>query len=123
MRIISTDKAPAAVGPYSQAVEHDGIVYVSGQIPLNPVTGTVPEGIEEQTRQALDNLKNVIEASGSSMDKVLKVTLFITDMSLFPQVNSVYAEFFDSNRPARSCIAAASLPKGVMIEVDAIASV
>lgn len=121
MRIISTDKAPAAVGPYSQAIEHDGTVYVSGQIPLDPVSGTIPEGMEAQARQALENLKNVVEASGSSMDRVLKVSLFITDMSLFPQVNSVYAEFFDTNRPARSCVEVKSLPKGVMVEVDAVA--
>jgi 2-iminobutanoate/2-iminopropanoate deaminase len=122
MEKISTDKAPAAAGPYSQAVESDGIVYASGQIPVDPATGKMPESIADQARQALENLRNVIEASGSSMGKVLKVTIYLTDMSAFPEVNGIYAGFFSEPYPARSCVGCASLPKGAKIEVDAIAA-
>ncbi len=120
MEKVSTDKAPAAAGPYSQAIIDGGLVYVSGQIPVDPATGKVPEAIADQARQALTNLKNVIEASGSSMDDVIKVTVYITDMAAFPEVNAVYAEFFSEPYPARSCIGSSALPKGVKIEIDAI---
>ena len=120
MEKVSTDRAPAAAGPYSQAVKDGGLVYVSGQIPVDPATGKVPEDIRDQARQTLQNLKSVIEASGSSMSDVLKVTVYITDMVAFPEVNAVYGEFFSEPYPARSCIGASALPKGVKIEIDAV---
>lgn len=118
---ISTNKAPAAVGPYSQAVVHNNMVFVSGQIPLNPDTGSVPESIRDQAIQALTNLRNVLEASGSSMDKVLRVTVFLDDISAFSTVNEVYAGFFNEPYPSRSCVEVSALPKGVGLEIDAIA--
>ncbi len=121
MRAVSTDKAPPAAGPYSQAVVQNGTVYVSGQIPVDPSTGRMPEGAAAQARQALENLRRVIEASGSSMDKVLKVTVFLKDIGTFAEVNSVYAEFFSQPFPARSCVGCADLPKGSLVEIDAIA--
>lgn len=121
MERVSTDRAPAAVGPYSQAVVANGMVFVSGQIPVDPSTGRIPDGIREQTHQALSNLRNVLEASGSGMDRVLRVTVFITDMSSFGTVNEVYAGFFEEPCPSRSCVAVKELPKGVGIEIDAIA--
>lgn len=121
MKSISTDRAPAAVGPYSQAVVHNNMVFVSGQIPLNPDTGAVPEDIRDQAVQALTNLRNVLEASGSSMDKVLRVTVFLDDISAFSTVNEVYAGFFNEPYPSRSCVEVSALPKGVGLEIDAIA--
>lgn len=121
MKSVKTDDAPAAVGPYSQAVVHDGMVYVSGQIPIDPSTGTVVEGIRDQASQVFTNLRNILEASGSSMDRVLKVTVFLSDISTFATVNEVYAEFFQEPYPSRSCVEVSALPKGVGIEVDAIA--
>lgn len=120
MERISTDKAPAAVGPYSQAVRHGNMVFVSGQIPIDPATGTVPEDIRDQAKQALTNLRNVLEASGSSMDRVLRVTVFLSDISSFPMVNEVYAGFFNEPYPSRSCVEVSALPKGVGLEIDAI---
>ena len=120
MESIKTDKAPAAVGPYSQAVVHNGLVFVSGQIPVDPATGTVAEGFREQVAQALTNLRNVLEASGSSMEKVLRVTVFLTDISRFAEVNEVYAGFFSEPFPSRSCVEVSNLPKGVGLEIDAI---
>ena len=119
--IISTNKAPAAIGPYSQAVKAGEFLYVSGQIPVDPSTGKVPETIQDQARQALENLRCVVEASGSTMGDVVKVTVFLTDMGAFPEVNAVYGEFFSEPYPARSCIGASALPKGVKIEIDAVA--
>ncbi len=121
MKSVSTDRAPAAAGPYSQAIDDDGVIYVSGQIPVDPSTGKVPEDIADQARQALENLRSVVEAAGSSMSRVTKVTVYITDMAAFPRVNAVYSEFFSEPYPARSCIGASALPKGVKIEIDAIA--
>ena len=121
MEKIETDKAPAAAGPYSQAIENAGIVYISGQIPVDPATGKMPGSIAEQARQALENLRNVIDASGSSMGRVLKTTVYLTDMGAFPEVNAVYAEFFSDPYPARSCVGCSSLPKGAKIEIDAVA--
>ena len=121
MKSITTEKAPAAVGPYSQAVVAGNLVFVSGQIPVDPATGNIPENIVDQARQALTNLKNVLEASGSGMDKAVRVTVYITDISAFADVNKVYAEFFKEPYPSRSCVEVSKLPKGVKIEIDAIA--
>ena len=117
---IHTEKAPAAIGPYSQAIDLGELIYTSGQIPVAP-DGSISDNISEQTRQALKNLKAVVEASGSSFDKVVKTTVFITDMAQFGEINAVYAEFFSEPYPARSCVQVAALPKGVSIEIDAIA--
>ena len=117
---IHTDNAPAAIGPYSQAIDLGEMIYTSGQIPVAP-DGSVSEDISEQTRQALLNLKAVVEAGGSSFDKVIKTTVFITDMAQFGAINAVYSEFFSEPYPARSCVQVAQLPKGVAIEVEAIA--
>lgn len=120
--IISTDNAPKAIGPYSQAVEINGMIFTSGMIPINPMDGTLNTGtIEEQARQAISNLKALVEASGSSLDKVIKTTVFIKNMDDFAKVNEVYAEFFTDKYPARSCVEVARLPKDVLIEIEAIA--
>ena len=117
---IHTEKAPAAIGPYSQAIDLGGMIFTSGQIPVAP-DGSVSSDISEQTRQALLNLKAVVEAGGSSFDKVIKTTVFITDMAQFGAINAVYAEFFSEPFPARSCVQVAALPKGVSIEIEAVA--
>jgi 2-iminobutanoate/2-iminopropanoate deaminase len=123
MKIISTPKAPAALGPYSQAIVSGGMVYCSGQIPIDPATGTIhAETIEEQTRQAISNLANVLEAAGTSLANVVKTTVFISDMNDFAALNAVYAELFGAAKPARSCVQAARLPKDVKVEIEAIAS-
>ena len=122
--IISTPKAPAAIGPYSQAVLVNGMLFTSGVIPIDPETNTLVEGdVTVQARQAIGNLKNLIEASGSSMDKVVKTTVFIKDMNDFGKINDIYKDFFTSNFPARSCVEVARLPKDVLIEIEAIATV
>lgn len=119
---VSTDKAPAAIGPYSQAVKGNGFVFASGQIPFDPATGAlVAGGIAPQTRQAMTNLREVIEAAGSSLDKLVKTTIFIRDMNEFGEVNAIYAEFVGSSLPARSCVEVSRLPKDVLVEVEAIA--
>ena len=119
-KVISTDKAPAAIGPYSQAIEVNGMVYTSGIIPVIPATGEIVDGIENQARQALSNLKALIEASGSDMSKVVKTTVFIKDMNDFAKINEIYATFFSEAFPARSCVEVARLPKDVLIEIEAI---
>lgn len=122
--IISTPKAPAAIGPYSQAVLVNGMLFTSGVIPIDPETNTLVEGdVTAQARQAIGNLKNLIEASGSSMDKVVKTTVFIKDMNDFGKINDIYKDFFTSDFPARSCVEVARLPKDVLIEIEAIATV
>lgn len=122
--IISTPKAPAAIGPYSQAVLVNGMLFTSGVIPIDPDTNTLVEGdVTVQARQAIGNLKNLIEASGSSMDKVVKTTVFIKDMNDFGKINDIYKDFFTSDFPARSCVEVARLPKDVLIEIEAIATV
>lgn len=118
--VISTDKAPAAIGPYSQAIKVGNMVFTSGVIPVDPATGNIPEGSVEQAKQAFANLKNLIEASGSSMDKVIKTTVFIKEMNDFAAINEVYAQVFVEPFPARSCVEVARLPKDVMLEVEAI---
>jgi len=123
MQIISTDNAPRAIGPYSQAVVVDGILYSSGQIALTPEGKLVEGGIEEQTRQVLRNLSAVLEAAGSSLQRVIKTTIFLADMEDFATVNEIYAEFFGEHRPARSTVAVKTLPKEVLVEIDCIAKV
>jgi len=121
-KIIHTDKAPEAIGPYSQAIGMESLVFTSGQIALDPATGDlVPGGIEEQTRQALTNLKHVLEEADSGLAYVVKTTVFLKDMNDFPKMNAVYAEFFNENPPARSTVAVAALPKGGMVEIEAVA--
>lgn len=121
MKQISTTAAPAAIGPYSQAIEVNGMVYCSGQIPLNPETGEVPEGIEAQAEQALTNVKNLLEAAGTSINNVVKTTVFMADMGDFVTVNGIYAKYFSEPYPARSAVAVKTLPKNVLIEVEVIA--
>lgn len=121
-KIISTDKAPAAIGPYSQAVEAGGFIYASGQIPIDPATGNIPEGIEAQAKQALTNVKNLIEAAGLTLDDVVKTSVFIKDMGDFAKINEIYATFFTKDYPARSCVEVARLPKDVLIEVEVVAA-
>ena len=120
--VISTDKAPAAIGPYSQAVEVNGMVYTSGIIPVVPATGEIPEGSVAQAKQAFENLSNLLAAAGTSMDKVVKTTVFIKEMNDFGAINEVYAEFFPAPFPSRSCVEVARLPKDVMLEIEAIAT-
>lgn len=121
MKAISTPNAPSAIGPYSQAIVHNGMVYISGQIAINPANGNIEATtIEEQTHQVCKNLKAVLEASGSSLDKVVKTVCFLADMNDFATFNSIYAEYFTS-KPARSCVAVKTLPKNVLVEIDAIA--
>ena len=120
--IIATTNAPAAIGPYSQAVQLGNLLFTSGQIPLDPATGQIVAGdVEAQTRQALTNLKEVLEAAGSDLAKVIKTTVFIKDMNDFAKVNEVYAKYFAKNAPARSCVEVARLPKDVLVEVEAVA--
>ncbi len=122
--IISTDKAPAAIGPYSQAVKIGGLLFTSGMIPIDPATNTLVEGgIEVQAERALENVKALLEASGTSMDKVVKTVVFIKNMDDFAKVNEIYAKYFTSNYPARSCVEVARLPKDVLIEMEAVAEI
>ena len=118
---ISTKNAPAAIGPYSQAIEVNGMIYTSGMIPINPQTGELVTGsVEEQAEQAFTNLKALIEASGSSMDKVVKTVVFIKNMDDFGKINAIYEKYFSEPYPARSCVEVARLPKDVALEVEAI---
>ena len=121
-KIVNTDKAPAAIGPYVQATVHNGTVYVSGQLPIDPATGEFcPGGVSEQTTQVMKNLSAILEAAGSSVDKLLKCTILLTDMADFAKMNEVYASFFPGEPPARICYQVTALPKGAMVEIDAIA--
>lgn len=122
MKVISTEKAPAAVGPYSQAIKVRNLVYTSGQIPINPATGVFVEGgIKEQTRQSLTNVQAILKDAGLTMGNVVKTTVFLADMGDFADMNSVYAEFFSEPYPARSAVAVKTLPKGALIEIEVIA--
>lgn len=122
MKQISTEKAPAAIGPYSQAIEVGNLVFCSGQIPADPVTGNIVEGgIEAQANQSLTNVKNLLEAAGTCIDKVIKTTVFLADMADFATVNGIYAQYFSEPYPARSAVAVKTLPKNVLIEVEVIA--
>ena len=120
MKKIETAAAPAAIGPYSQGYVVNGFVFTSGQIPVNPADGTVPEGIQAQAEQSCKNVSAILEAAGSGMDKVIKTTCFLADMNDFAAFNEVYAKYFIS-KPARSCVAVKDLPKGVLCEIEAIA--
>ncbi len=121
-QVVQTDKAPKAIGPYSQAVRTGAMVFTAGQIGLNPDTGELVEGgIQAETRQVLMNLTHVLEASGSGLDMILKTTVFLSDMSEFVKMNAVYAEFFPDAPPARSTVAAAALPKAARVEIEAVA--
>ena len=119
---VQTDKAPSAIGPYSQAIRANGFVYASGQIPIDPRTGEfVPGGIREQTEQVLKNLSEVLKAAGSGLDKVVKTTVFLADMKEFAIMNEVYAKFFTNIPPARATVAAAGLPRDARVEIEAVA--
>lgn len=122
MKIISTTKAPGAIGPYSQAIVTGNLCYTSGQIPVDPATGAVGATIEEQAKQACLNVKNLLEAAGTDISKVVKTTCFLADMGDFAAFNAIYAEYFVS-KPARSCVAVKTLPKNVLVEVEAIAEI
>lgn len=119
--VISTDKAPAAIGPYSQAIEVNGMVYTSGVIPVDPATGVIPEDVTAQARQAIGNLLQLLEAAGCSAADVIKTTVFIKNMDDFGKINEVYADLFVEPFPSRSCVEVARLPKDVLIEIEAIA--
>lgn len=119
-KVISTDKAPGAIGPYSQAIEINGMVFTSGVIPVNPATGEIPEGVEAQATQAFTNLKNLIEASGTDITHVIKTTVFIKEMNDFAKINEIYAGFFSEPYPSRSCVEVARLPKDVLLEIEAV---
>ena len=124
MKVISTTKAPAAIGPYSQAIQVANLVFTSGQIPIDPATGTFVEGgIKEQTRQSLTNVKTILEEAGLSMSQVVKTTVFMADMNDFTDMNAVYAEFFAEPYPARSAVAVKTLPKGALVEIEVMAEV
>ena len=121
MKVLETTKAPGAIGPYSQGYEVNGFVFTSGQIPVDPATGTVPEGIAAQAEQSCKNVGAILEAAGSGYEQVIKTTCFLADMGDFAAFNEVYARYFVS-KPARSCVAAKALPKGVLCEIEAIAA-
>ena len=121
--IVSTAAAPAAIGPYSQAIKAGGFLYTSGQIPVDPATGAIPEGAEAQARQALTNVTNLIKAAGCDVSKTVKTVVFIKNMDDFAVINQVYAQFFTEPYPARSCVEVARLPKDVLIEVEAIVEI
>ena len=120
--VIRTDKAPAAIGPYSQAIEVNNMVFTSGVIPVDPATGNIPEGSQAQAEQAFKNLSNLLEAAGTSTANVIKTTVFIKEMNDFGAINEVYAKYFPEPYPSRSCAEVARLPKDVMLEVEAIAT-
>lgn len=122
-QVISTSQAPAAIGPYSQAIRVGNLIYTSGQIPINPATGSFVEGgIKEQTRQSLTNIKAILEEAGLTMAHVVKTTVFMADMNDFADMNAVYAEFFAEPYPARSAVAVKTLPKGALVEIEVVAA-
>ena len=122
MKVISTKKAPAAIGPYSQAIQVGNLIYTSGQIPIDPATGNFVEGgVKEQTRQSLTNIRAILEEVGLTMGNVVKTTVFMADMADFADMNSVYAEFFSEPDPARSAVAVKTLPKGALVEIEVVA--
>lgn len=123
MKAISTPKAPGAIGPYSQAIKVGNLVYTSGQLPIDPATGTFPEGgIKEQTRQSLSNVQSILQEAGLDMKNVVKTTVFLADMGDFADMNSVYAEFFTPPYPARSAVAVKTLPKQALVEIEVVAA-
>ncbi len=123
MKQISTQNAPAAIGPYSQAIEVNGFVYASGQLPIDPATGAFPEGgVKEQTRQSILNVKTILEEAGLALSNVVKTTVYLADMGDFAAMNEVYSQFFAQPFPARSAIAVKALPKGALVEVEVVAA-
>ncbi|HJG89253.1 RidA family protein [Barnesiella viscericola] len=120
-QVIATTAAPEAIGPYSQAVEAAGMIFLSGQLPINPATGTMPEGIQAQTRQSFENIKAILAKAGCTVDHIVKTTVFLADMSLFGAMNEVYAQQFDGAFPARSAFAVKELPKQALVEIEVIA--
>ncbi len=120
-KVIASPLAPAAIGPYSQAIMADNTLYVSGQLPVNPATGSIPEGIEAQTRQSLTNIGNILAEAGLGFNDVVKTCVLLDDIAEFGAMNSIYAEFFTEDKPARVCYQVAALPKGAKVEIDAIA--
>lgn len=121
-KIVQTEFAPSAIGPYSQAVELSGLIFVSGQIPLDPKSlEIVSSDVEEQTRRSIENMIEILKAAGAGIDDVLKTTIFIKDMSDFPKVNKIYGEYFSNNPPARACVEVSRLPKDALVEIEAIA--
>lgn len=123
MKQISTNNAPQAIGPYSQAIISNGLVFCSGQIPINPETGAIVEGLEAQAHQVFKNIKNLLEAGGTTINNVIKTSVFIKDMNDFGKINEIYAEYFTDPFPARSCVEVARLPKDVLLECEVIAEV
>ncbi len=121
-KVISSPLAPAAIGPYSQATEAAGLVFVSGQLPIDAATGDMPEGIEAQARQSLLNIRHILEAAGLNMSHIVKTTVYLQDMSLFGSMNSVYATFFEGDYPARAAFAVKALPKDALVEIECIAA-
>ncbi|WP_019849785.1 RidA family protein [Desulfitobacterium sp. PCE1] len=121
INVLHTDKAPAAIGPYSQGIKVGNLVFTSGQLPINPATGELENDIRKATQQSLENVKNILESAGTSMDKVVKVGVFLRDMNDFAAMNEVYGTFFTTNPPARSAIQVARLPKDAIVEIEAIA--
>lgn len=121
-KVISSPLAPAAIGPYSQATEAAGLVFVSGQLPIDAATGDMPEGIEAQARQSLLNIQHILEVAGLTMSHIVKTTVYLQDMSLFAGMNSVYATFFEGDYPARAAFAVKALPKDALVEIECIAA-
>ncbi|MBO7587297.1 MAG: RidA family protein [Bacteroidales bacterium] len=120
-KVIHTENAPAAIGPYSQAIEANGMLFISGQIPVDPATGIVPEGITAQTEQVMKNIAAILDEAGYTFDNVVKTTCLLSDIANFGAMNEVYAQYFTSNPPARAAFAVRDLPKGVMVEIESIA--
>ena len=121
-KVIFTEKAPAAIGPYSQAIEANGMVFVSGQLPVDAATGEfVPGGVTEQTTQSFENIKHILEEAGLTTANIVKTTVFLADMALFADMNAVYAKYFEGDYPARSAVAVKALPKGALVEIECIA--
>lgn len=122
MKAMKTEKAPAAIGPYSQGIAANGIVFTSGQLPIDPATGELPAGVKAQTRQALKNVQAVLESAGLTMQDVVKTTVLLADINDFADMNEVYAEFFSEPYPARSAFAVKAVPKGALVEIECIAA-
>lgn len=122
MKVLSTEKAPAAIGPYSQGLDLGSLVFVSGQLPVDPATGAMPKAIEEQAKQSLTNIKHILESDGLTMANVVKTVIFLADLADFAAVNTVYETFFEKPFPARSCVQVAAIPKGAKIEIECIAA-
>ena len=120
-KILATAKAPAAIGPYSQGINLNGTVFVSGQLPVNPADGSIPAGIEQQTRQAMDNIGAILNEAGLTFNDIVKTTVLLADLADFAAMNAVYAEYFPQDKPARVCYQVVALPKGALLEIDAIA--